>query len=550
MRAHLFEFLRKLHVVLERIFVALFVEEIAGVTNRAFANGVGVLHGLHRGLEVGQVIERIKDPENIHAVLGRMFHKRLYDVVRIIGVTHRVGAAEEHLETNVRHGLAQLAQALPRIFAQETHRRVKRRPAPHLQAEKIRRAARDGVGGVEHILRAHARGEQALVRVTQRGISDQQALLLACPRGEFLRALLQKNLPRACGRFLIAVVSRLGDRREGLFHLKPFRLRIAVHHHVANVTEQPVRAITARAEGEQLRRGIDQRRARLTIAEGLVLDDVFDERNVRLHAADAEFLQRAVHAIERNRKAHATGGNLHQQRIVERRDDTAGITLPSIEPHAETSRRTVSDDAPVIGREIVGRILRGHPRLHGVPHARHVLLLGQLHHFTVQFAALRHLNLRPHEVDTGHHFRDRVLHLNARVHLDEVPLLGIHVVQELHRTGVVVPNVLGQLHGRGAQLAAHRFIQRHTGGNFHHLLVAALHRAIALVQMQNVAVLVTQNLHFDVLGARHVFLEEHRRVAKGAIGLAAGFIEQPLQILGLVHHAHTAPATAEGRLDD
>ena len=68
--------------------------------------------------------------------------------------------------------------------------------------------------------------------------------------------------------------------------------------------------------------------------------------------------------------------------------------------------------------------------------------------------------------------------------------------------------------------------------------------------MQNVPVLITQNLDFDVLGARHVFFEEHRRVAKGAIGLAAGFIEQPLQILGLVHHAHATAATAKGGLDD
>ena len=126
---------------------------------------MGVLHGLHRGLEVGQVIERIKDPENIHAVLGRMFHKRLHDIVRIVGVTHRVGAAEEHLKTDVRHGLAQLAQALPRILAQETHRRVEGRATPHLEAEQARRTARDGVGGVEHVLGAHACGKQALVRV-------------------------------------------------------------------------------------------------------------------------------------------------------------------------------------------------------------------------------------------------------------------------------------------------------------------------------------------------------------------------------------------------
>ena len=37
-------------------------------------------------------------------------------------------------------------------------------------------------------------------------------------------------------------------------------------------------------------------------AEGLVRDDVFEERDVRLHPADAELPQRAVHALEGDRE--------------------------------------------------------------------------------------------------------------------------------------------------------------------------------------------------------------------------------------------------------
>ena len=168
----------------------------------------------------------------------------------------------------------------------------------------------------------------------------------------------------------------------------------------------------------------------------------------------------------------------------------------------------------------------------------------------MQVLPLRHLNLRPHQIDTRHHFRDRVLHLNAWVHLDEEPFLGIHVVQELHGAGIVVLDVLGQFHGGRAKLATHGFIQRHAGGNLHYLLVPPLHGTIALVQVHHVAVLVAQNLHFNMLGSRHVFFEEHSRVAKRAIGFAAGFIEQSLQIFGLVHHAHPSATAAKGRLDD
>jgi len=40
---------------------------------------------------------------------------------------------EKHLEANVRNSFSQVAQPLPWVFTQETHRRVKRRAPPHLQ---------------------------------------------------------------------------------------------------------------------------------------------------------------------------------------------------------------------------------------------------------------------------------------------------------------------------------------------------------------------------------------------------------------------------------
>ena len=204
------------------------------------------------------------------------------------------------------------------------------------------------------------------MRVAQGSVGDQQALFLARPGGKFLRTLLQQNLPCARGRILIAVIGRLRDWRKRLLHLEALGLRIAVHHHISNVLKQPVRAIAARPEGEEFRRGIDQRRTRLPRAEGLILDDVFDERNVRLHAANPKFLQRAVHAIKRNREAHAAGGDLDQQRIIKRRDHTARIALTAVQSQPEPGSRAVGNDAPIIGCEIIGRILRGHTRLHGV----------------------------------------------------------------------------------------------------------------------------------------------------------------------------------------
>jgi hypothetical protein len=53
-------------------------------------------------------------------------------------------------------------------------------------------------------------------------------------------------------------------------------------------------------------------------------------------------------------------------------------------------------------------------------------------------------DLRAHEVDAGDHLGHGVLDLDARVHLDEEPLVPVHVVEELDGAGVVVADALGE----------------------------------------------------------------------------------------------------------
>ena len=67
---------------------------------------------------------------------------------------------------------------------------------------------------------------------------------------------------------------------------------------------------------------------------------------------------------------------------------------------------------------------------------------------TIDFAAGLSLSRSPeamriwrfHQIDAGDGFRDRVLHLDARVHLDEVEL-AVLVHEELDGAGVRVANV-------------------------------------------------------------------------------------------------------------
>src|SRR4029453_7899945 len=56
-------------------------------------------------------------------------------------------------------------------------------------------------------------------------------------------------------------------------------------------------------------------------------------------------------------------------------------------------------------------------------------------------------------------------------------------------------------------------------GFFDNLLVAALDRTLPLEEMEDVALPVSNYLHFHVTRVFHQLLEEHRSVSKGRLGL-------------------------------
>jgi hypothetical protein len=62
--------------------------------------------------------------------------------------------------------------------------------------------------------------------------------------------------------------------------------------------------------------------------------------------------------------------------------------------------------------------------------------------------ACRHLDLRAHQIDAGHRFGDRMLDLQAGVHLEEVErgAVAAPLDQELHRAGVRIAGRCGERH--------------------------------------------------------------------------------------------------------
>ena len=159
------------------------------------------------------------------------------------------------------------------------------------------------------------------------------------------------------------------------------------------------------------------------------------------------------------------------------------------------------------------------------------------------------LQLPLHEVQARDHLGDRVLDLQPRVHLHEVEA-AVLVGDELDGAGAHVAHGLGGGH-RGV---AHGLAPggRHAGrGRFlQHFLVAALHRAVTLEQVDAVALGVGKDLDLDVARAGEVFLDQHPVVAERGLGFALAGSEGRGEVGALLDHTHALAAAAGRGLDE
>jgi hypothetical protein len=321
--------------------------------------------------------------------------------------------------------------------------------------------------------------------------------------------------------------------------------RVAVDGDVGDPAEQLGGAVLALAEVEQRRRLVDEAGGVVVGDEARVAHQVVQEGQVGGHAADAELHQRAVHAADRLLGGLGPGGDLLEQRVVEARHHRARVRRAAIDADAEAHRAAVGADAAVVGDEVVLGVLGGDAALQRVAGeadvglGRDAGLAGG-----ADVAALGDADLRLDDVEAGDHLGDGVLHLDARVHLDEVERAGVGVHQELDGAGAHVVRRAADGQRRLAQALTGGVVEVGRRGALDHLLVAALDRAVALEEMHQVAVAVAEDLHLHVAGAAHQLLEVHLVLAEGALGLAAGRgdgVEQGVLALDRAHAAAAAP---------
>src|SRR3989442_9128634 len=114
-------------------------------------------------------------------------------------------------------------------------------------------------------------------------------------------------------------------------------------------------------------------------------------------------------------------------------------------------------------------------------------------------------DLLPHQVDSSHHFGDRMFHLEPGVDLVErEPSV---VQEEFHRAGISIPETTESPHRRVNQAGTKASVHRGRRGLLDQLLMAALDATLPLNE-SHPGPRIEQDLHLDVPGPAEGFLLE------------------------------------------
>jgi hypothetical protein len=174
--------------------------------------------------------------------------------------------------------------------------------------------------------------------------------------------------------------------------------------------------------------------------------------------------------------------------------------------------------------------------------ARHELGLGERQGLTGG-----DLDLDLHEVEPVDELRDRVLDLQAGVHLEEVEL-AVRPDEELARPGADVTAGTRRGDGDLAHALAHVGVDERARALLENLLVATLNTALALANEHTVPMRIGEDLDLDVMRPEHVLLEVDGVVAEARVFSPICRIAEaggPMKIRPRFSHASTNSARSD-----
>mmetsp|Transcript_45978 Transcript_45978/g.80380 ORF Transcript_45978/g.80380 Transcript_45978/m.80380 type:complete len:474 (-) Transcript_45978:388-1809(-) len=386
--------------------------------------------------------------------------------------------------------------------------------------DRVRAAHSDGESrgaATDRVRHLQVAGASALVAPVRSGRRTVRADVSTAPETASNRLLLslQERSDTEAGVLTIAGHSRVAERREDLGHVaaeEPSVGHLGSKAGVSNDLHEEIDVV--------------RQASHLIAAEGSL------ELRQRLGAGVSEGDELGDHGVVEG----AHGVARHHARVHTHAVLLAQHTLQrGAQVHQLATRR----------KEIVLGILCVDSRLHSAA-------LGAGDHFLLgngEGLAGSHAQLQLHQVKASHHLSDGVLNLQSGVHLAEIKVLGDGVHKKLHGAGSDVSNSFCTGHRRVTHGLAHDRIQTVGRGLLQHLLVATLHRTVALQQMHHMAESVTENLQLDVSRVKNKLLQEDGIITERLQALSATG-PQGLQERSLVkHRSHALTTTSSNSLN-
>jgi hypothetical protein len=208
---------------------------------------------------------------------------------------------------------------------------------------------------------------------------------------------------------------------------------------------------------------------------------------------------------------------------------------------AERVRHRPVEHPAAARQEFVDRRLGAQPDLDRVPAELHFVLAPG------QWLPARDAQLPLDQVKPRDAFGDGVFHLQPRVHLHEV-VVTCTIEQELHRARAHVADLARDGDGGGSHALTQPGVDGGRGRFLDHLLVPALHGAIALAQVQHIAVRVGKDLYLDVTRLDDGSLQDQPAVTEGFRRLAGRGAQSVGQARRVIHKAHASPTASRGSL--
>src|SRR5260370_25988216 len=205
------------------------------------------------------------------------------------------------------------------------------------------------------------------------------------------------------------------------------------------------------------------------------------------------------------------GEGLGDERVVMRRHGRAGYHM-AVDPDARPAGRMPARQ-PARRRLTAEGVLGVDAAFDGMAAPDHVALAER------QFLAHRNADLFAHDVEAGDLFGDRMLDLDARVHLDEGE--DAVLVENLEGAGAAIadgPAGSRATLAKGCDLGGGKTGRRRL---LDHLLMTALHGTVALAQPQRVAVVIAENLDLDMARMLQELLDVEIGIGESAHRLLA-----------------------------